>query len=210
LILSRILPKAYYLDEDVVSLARDLLGKIIVSRADSVYSALIITETEAYKGPEDKASHAYNNRLTERTRPMFAEGGMSYVYLCYGIHRLFNVVSGPVNTPHAVLIRAGVPLEGIETMIQRRNGLRETNKLASGPGNLTKALGIALKHNNKALFDKRSTITIEDWGHSFKNTFSSPRVGIDYAEDWKDMPWRFYVENNNFPKDFKNINYDER
>jgi DNA-3-methyladenine glycosylase len=210
LILSRILTKAYYLDEDVVSLARGLLGKIIVSRADSVYSALIITETEAYKGPEDKASHAYNNRLTERTRPMFAEGGISYVYLCYGIHRLFNVVSGPANTPHAVLIRAGVPLEGIETMIQRRNGLRETNKIASGPGNLTKSLGITLKHNNKALFDKRSIITIEDWGHSFKNIFSSPRVGIDYAEDWKDMPWRFHVENNNFPKEFKNNNYDER
>jgi DNA-3-methyladenine glycosylase len=184
----------------VESLAKDLLGKIIVSKIDKQYCAVKITETEAYRGPEDKASHAYNNKLTNRTRPMFFDGGIAYVYLCYGIHRLFNVVSGPENMPHAILIRAGEPIEGIGIMKERRKSRDQITTLTIGPGNLSVALGIQLNHNYLPLFDSQSDIVIEDWGFSCisENIMSGPRVGIDYSEEWKDIPWRFRLSGNIF------------
>ncbi len=128
----RPIPLHWYLREDVVNLAQELLGKVIRTEFDGVVTSAIITETEADRGPEDRASHAWNNRRTARTETMFAEGGVAYVYLCYGIHHLFNVVTGPKDLPHAVLLRAVEPVEGLEAMLQRR-GLEADRFDDSGP-----------------------------------------------------------------------------
>src|SRR3982750_593315 len=114
------IPKSFYLRHDVVSISKELLGKYLFTKIEGTVTAGIITETEAYAGQIDKASHAYNNRRTARTEVMFSEGGVAYVYLCYGIHHLFNIVTNMADVPHAVLVRAVEPLEGIKYMLQRR------------------------------------------------------------------------------------------
>lgn len=188
-----ILPQSFYQSTDVVTLAQQLLGKVIVTNIDGIQSSGIITETEAYKAPEDKASHAYNNRRTKRTEIMFGSAGRAYVYLCYGIHHLFNVVTGPEDHAHAVLIRAIEPLDNIEAIMERRriNGLKP--QLTAGPGVLSKALGINTNHTGTILFDPKSPIQIWD-GETPTDIVHSKRIGIDYAEEWKDKLWRFYIK----------------
>ena len=144
------IPLSYYRNPDVVFLAKDLLGKVLVTRIDNQLTGGIITETEAYAGVKDKASHAYGGRRTERTKLMYRPGGYSYVYLCYGIHYLFNIVTGPEDVPHAVLIRGIHPVKGIETITKRRNGIK-FDLLANGPGKLSQCLGLDLKANGKLL-----------------------------------------------------------
>lgn len=192
------IPKNFYLNNDVVTIAKQLLGKVLVSNIDGVMTSGKITEVEAYKAPEDKASHAYNNKCTKRTITMFAEGGVAYVYLCYGMHHLFNIVTGDKDLPHAILIRAIEPIDGIVEIQKRRNILTITPKLTAGPGVLTKALGITTAHNAVCL--NTSDIWLED--RDFKiapcDIIATPRIGIAYAKEYIDKPWRFYLDKNPF------------
>jgi DNA-3-methyladenine glycosylase len=135
------LPLSFYRQKNVCKVAKALIGKVLVTTFDDIETAGRIVETEAYNGIADKASHAWNGRRTNRTEIMYADGGISYVYLCYGIHHLFNVVTNIENTPHAVLIRALEPLTGIDTMLYRTRKAKLDHTLTRGPGNVSKALG---------------------------------------------------------------------
>lgn len=148
--------------EDVVQVARDLLGKVLYTKINGQLTAGIITETEAYAGVTDRASHAYNDRRTNRTEVMYARGGTAYVYLCYGIHHLFNVVTNKKDIPHAVLVRAIKPFKGVEIMLKRRKRLKADEKLCSGPGTVSQALGIISINTGADLLGK--VIWIEDKG----------------------------------------------
>lgn len=193
-----ILPKSFYLQEDVVKIAKELLGKVLVTNINGLHTSAIITETEAYAGVSDKASHAYGGRRTKRTETMYAEGGTAYVYLCYGIHHLFNVVTNNKDIPHAVLIRAVEPLDGIEIMLRRRKKTLITPALTAGPGVLSKALGIATDHNGIQL--NGPDIKIEDRGIYFTESeiHSGTRVGVAYAKEDALLPYRFGIKGNPF------------
>lgn len=187
------LPAKFYQRDDVLAISRELLGKYLMTCFDGNLTGGIIIETEAYRGPEDRASHAYGNRRTKRNEVMFHQGGIIYVYLCYGIHSLLNIVTCGEDTPHAVLIRAIKPTDGIAIMQQRRRH-RRLSLLAAGPGTLTQALGITLQHNGLSLQSQQ--IWIEDRGMQIDPTqiAASPRVGIDYAGEDARLPWRFRIK----------------
>ena len=186
---------SFYTGEDVVQIAKTLLGKRLVTEFDGQRTAGRIVETEAYRGPDDKACHAWMNRRTARTEIMFAEGGHAYVYLCYGIHHLFNIVTGKKDMAHAVLVRAVEPIENVELMLARRNMPKPTFNLSAGPGTLTKALGIHTGHTGLSLVEKGTPIWLEDTGEHIaeENIVASPRVGVDYAGECALWDWRFRV-----------------
>lgn len=190
------LTKSFYTREDVVQLSKELLGKVLVTNFNNQLTAGKIVETEAYRAPDDKACHAYNNRLTERTKIMFEEGGIAYVYLCYGIHHLFNVVTAKEKMAHAILVRAIEPIDNIELMLERRGKTKANRQLTGGPGVMSKALGITTPLSGVTLLEKESPIWIEDRGFvvSEKNIIASPRVGVDYAEECALWNWRFRVK----------------
>ena len=190
----RKLDPSFYQSEDVVMLAKLLLGKLLVTRFDGELTSGIIVETEAYRGAVDKASHAYGNRRTGRTEIMFASGGSAYVYLCYGIHHLFNVVSGSAGVPHAILIKAIEPFEGKDIMLMRSGKKKWDNGIGSGPGNVTKALGIHTRHSGTSLLGRE--IFIADNDISFQDTeiVSTPRIGVDYAGEDAALHYRFVVK----------------
>jgi len=195
----KLLKRSYYLNEDVVFLAKDLLGKLILTNIEGLVTSAIITETEAYKAPVDKASHAYGMRRTKRTEVIFRKGGIAYVYLNYGIHHLFNVISGLQEIPHAVLVRAIVPVQNIHIQMQRRKkeGKSNYNKsIFNGPGKLSQALAITTKYNELDLCHEDSALRIYDTDLNFseKDIIKGPRVGIDYAEEWVKKPWKFYLK----------------
>lgn len=193
----KVIPKSSFESDDVVKLSKFLLNKYLVSQIDQKLCVSKIVETEAYRAPEDKASHAYKNKKTNRTKTMFEAGGRSYVYLCYGIHNMFNIVTGPSGTAHAILIRALEPIEGINHMQLRRMQKSNNFNLTNGPGKLCKALGITKIHNDINLCDSKSLIYIAD-NTTVKpaNIIASPRVGIAYAEECAYWPWRFRIKNN--------------
>jgi DNA-3-methyladenine glycosylase len=202
-----LLPLDFYTRTDVVQIARDLLGKVLVTHFEGQYTSGIITETEAYRAPEDRASHAYGNRRTARTEVMFQEGGRAYVYLCYGIHHLFNVVTATEGVAHAVLIRAIEPLDGQDIMLERRqyvgakNGAqRITTALTTGPGSLSQALGIHTAYSGQSLLAKDSFIWIGDAGIIIKeeNISAGKRIGVDYAGEWAEEPWRFWLHHSKY------------
>lgn len=192
------LPFSFYQEADVNTLAIKLLGKQLFTFVDGQLTGGTIVETEAYKGVEDKASHAYGGRFTDRTKVMYEPGGLSYVYLCYGIHHLFNVVTAPLGTPHAVLIRGVEPVAGLEVMLSRRNMTVLQPRLTAGPGALAKALGIDRRLNAKDLGGEE--IWIEDNGLAIKSDHVTavPRVGVDYAGDHALLPWRYYTKGNRY------------
>ena len=192
------LPYSYFQNSDVNFLAADLLGKYLITSIGDIVTGGIITETEAYKGVEDKASHAYGGRFTNRTQTMYEDGGLSYVYLCYGIHHLFNVVTGSKGVPHAVLIRGLEPVIGLEHMLERRKMTSLKPNLTAGPGALARAMGIDKNLNAADL--QGDQIWIEDRGLHFSNEeiIACPRVGVDYAEDHALLPWRYYIRSNKF------------
>ena len=178
------MPKSFYLGTDVVSSSRQLLGKVLATRVDGVYTAGIITETEAYAGAIDRASHAFGNRRTARTEVMFGEGGRAYVYLIYGIHCLFNVVIGPEEVPLAVLVRGIEPLEGVDIMLRRRQLKEVKPQLGAGPGAAAQALGITRLLNGEDL-TQSNQIWIEDRGIKVPaaDIASGTRVGVAYAQE---------------------------
>lgn len=190
------LPQSFFTREDVVQVAKDLLGKHLVTFIDGQMATGKIVETEAYRAPEDKASHAWNNRRTLRTETMFAEGGVAYVYLCYGIHHLFNVVTGPEGTPHAVLIRGVEPVENVEIMLLRRKMGQLRSSITAGPGALAQALGIRTSHNGAKLYTGRPPIWLEDRSSPVAEAdiTASPRVGVAYAGECAAWPWRFRIK----------------
>ncbi|GGZ32889.1 putative 3-methyladenine DNA glycosylase [Echinicola pacifica] len=191
-----ILPKEFFLNPDVVEVSRLLLGKILVSQVDGKVTAGRIVETEAYDGTIDRACHAFPNKITKRTEVMFAEGGRSYIYLCYGIHHLVNVVTGPEHSPKAVLIRALEPVEGLDFMRERRGPVVD-RLLTNGPGKLAEALGVKLLHNDKELYHNNGIIFIAEEANNKKvNITVSNRIGVAYAKEDAFLPWRFYISKN--------------
>jgi DNA-3-methyladenine glycosylase len=199
-----ILPESFYARKDVVKIAKELLGKVLVTRFDGIITSGIITETEAYAGVSDKASHAYGGRRTNRTEIMYCKGGTAYVYLCYGIHHLFNVVTNVQGVPHAVLIRAVEPLEGIEHMLERRTKAQLVPALTAGPGAMSMALGISTRYTGDSLTGDGG-IVIEDRGIKVagKAILESPRIGVAYAQEDALLPYRFYIADNKFVSKYK-------
>ncbi len=190
------LPIDFYLRADVVEIAKDLLGKTLVTNIDHTYTSGMIVETEAYCGSNDKASHANNGKRTARTEVAFGTGGVAYVYLCYGIHHLFNVVVNGQDKADVVLIRAIQPLEGSEAMALRRNMSAEKFQLTAGPGALTQAMGIKTAMTGTSLLG--DSIWIEDGGIAVANEMikTGTRVGVGYAEEDALKPWRISIRDN--------------
>ncbi len=173
----------------------------LITNIDGVKTSGFITETEAYWAPVDRASHAYAGRRTPRTEPFYARAGTSYVYLCYGIHELFNVITGPPEVPHAVLIRAVEPHEGLEAMLHRRHMENLKPQLSRGPGVVSKALGITRAHNAIFLFAPDSPVRLEPGEAPVppEEIVVTPRIGIDGSGvDWASRPWRFYRRGSRF------------
>lgn len=191
------LPRAFYSRTDVVALARGLLGaRLVVPARDGRRVAGLIVETEAYQGPEDRASHAHAGRRTRRTETMYARGGTAYVYFVYGMYHQFNVVTGVEDVPHAVLVRALEPIEGLALM-RRRRGREPDRNLTSGPGKLCIALGIDRRLDGADLRGDR--VWIEEGPRVHPAAIAcGPRVGIDYAGNWAGRPWRFWLRGNPF------------
>lgn len=182
----------------MVQIAKDLLGKILVTKWKGVITSGKIVECEAYAGATDNASHAAGGRRTNRNEIMYAEGGVTYVYLCYGIHHLFNVVTNSKEIPHAVLIRALEPLKGIKTMLERTGKENLDTTLTKGPGNVSKALGIYTKHSGISLLGKEIFIADKKISYSGEEIGASPRIGVQYAGKDANLPFRFYVKGNPF------------
>jgi DNA-3-methyladenine glycosylase len=190
------LPPAFYERKNVLQISRELLGKILVTNWNGIVTSGRVVECEAYHGVGDKASHAAGGRRTHRNEVMYGEGGFAYVYLCYGIHHLFNVVTHGKDTPHAILIRAVDPLEGIEEMLDRTRKTKLDHTITRGPGNVSKALGILTKHSGMSLQSDQLYIADDGGKYSRKEIIASPRIGVDYAGPDALLPYRFFVKDN--------------
>jgi DNA-3-methyladenine glycosylase len=188
----------FYKRTNVLQVAQELLGKILVTNQDSIVTSGRIVEVEAYNGIVDKASHAFGGRRTNRNEIMYAEGGVAYVYLCYGIHHLFNVVTHTKETPHAILIRALEPIKGIDTMLKRVGKKKLDNTLTRGPGNLSKALGITALQTGVSLVGKKLFIGDDGFEYTQNEIAASPRIGVDYAGNDALLPYRFFIKGNPF------------
>ena len=186
----------FYQRKDVLLIARELLGKILITRFGGDETAGRIVEVEAYNGVVDKASHAYGGRRTSRNEVMYGKGGVSYVYLCYGIHHLFNVVTHTKETPHAILLRALEPVKGMNVMLLRTGKKEADHTLTRGPGNLSKAMGISTAHSGLSLSGKELFIADDGTVYSRKDIGISPRIGVDYAGKDALLPYRFFVRGN--------------
>ncbi len=188
------LPLSFYQGPDVVAISRALLGKWVFTRlpGEPVTGGRIV-ETEAYAGPEDRASHAYGNRQTARTETMYWAGGVAYVYFCYGVHHMLNVVTNVAGVPHAILIRAIEPTQGLETLRRRCGKPRIDRTLTSGPGRVARALGLDRRHNGVNL--RGGILWIEDRGETVAEAdiVAGPRVGVEYAGAHARRPWRFRI-----------------
>ena len=189
------LPRDFYTRKNVLTVSRDLLGKLLVvpdERGKRVSGKIV--EVEAYRGPEDRASHAYGGRRTKRTETMYKMGGVAYVYFVYGMYNQFNVVTNVREIPHAILVRGLEPVEGIEVMRERRHSHKDRN-LTNGPGKLCLAMGIDRQLDMADLLGDR--VWLEEFeAVRASNISKGPRIGIDYAEDWVNIPWRFWIKGN--------------
>ncbi|MCW5959107.1 MAG: DNA-3-methyladenine glycosylase [Pyrinomonadaceae bacterium] len=199
------LSREFYTREDTLQVAQDLLGKLlVVPTASGERVSATIVETEAYLGAIDKAAHSYKNRRTKRTETMYGIGGTAYIFFVYGMYFQFNVVAGEAETPHAILVRAVEPLENIEVMRARRIAKSKDphvkmpdKNLTSGPGKLCIALGIDKSFDREDLLGKK--VWLEEGKEIPKNQIvSGKRIGIDYAAEFAEKPWRFWVKDNLF------------
>lgn len=186
----------FYKRNNVLQISQDLIGKFLVTNIEGALTSGMIVEVEAYNGVIDKASHAYNGRRTPRNEVMYSDGGLSYVYLCYGIHHMFNVVTNKNDVPHAILIRAVVPVDGVGTILERRDQKAITNKTANGPGTLSESLGIKTLHSGISL--SGDLIWLEERGVKYKkkDIVTSPRIGVDYAGKDALLPYRYRLNEN--------------
>jgi DNA-3-methyladenine glycosylase len=191
------LPLSFYLRPDVVRISKELLGKVLVTNWNNEYTAGRIVETEAYAGETDKASHASKGR-TKRTEVIFNRGGTAYVYLCYGIHQMFNIVTNKEGIPHAILIRAIEPVAGIDIMLRRTGKTKLDETLTRGPGNVGRAFGF---HTSQCgLLLTGNELFIADDGFTLKESqiVSSPRIGVDYAGEHAEWHYRFFIKGNKY------------
>jgi DNA-3-methyladenine glycosylase len=191
-----VLQKSFYDRADVALIARQLLGKLLSTSFDGIVTAGRIVETEAYNGAVDRASHAYGNRRTNRTEVMFGKPGTAYVYLCYGIHHLFNVVTNREQIPHAILIRAIEPTIGIDVMQERTKKEILDNTLTRGPGNVSKALGIFTYHSGLDLVESDIRILDDGFRYKKKEIAITTRIGVEYSGPDALLPYRFIVREN--------------
>jgi DNA-3-methyladenine glycosylase len=192
------LPESFYLGSDVVAISKNLLGKFLFSSINGLICGGYITETEAYNGIVDRASHAFGNRITPRTQTMYEQGGIAYVYLCYGIHEMLNIVTSVEGQPKAVLIRGIEPTNGIDIMLARKNMLALKPNITAGPGSVAKALGIDRKLNGISL--QSETLWIEDRGLHLSDSqiMAAARIGVAYAGQDALLPYRFYIKGNKY------------
>ncbi len=181
--------RSFYMDNDVLSVARKLIGKTLFSKVDGMVTSARISETEAYAGEKDKASHAYGGRRTSRTRVMYLRGGCAYIYLCYGIHSMFNVVTSMEGIPHAVLIRGLLPVQGLSIMESRLG--KKISGVISGPGLSAKAMGIHYSMTGESLLANRIWIMDDEQTVNSTEISVTPRIGIDYAGEDASLPYRF-------------------
>ena len=187
-------PLEFYVRDNVLLISRELLGKVLCTKINGSIAKAIITETEAYAGIDDKASHAFGGRRTRRTEPMYGRGGTAYIYLCYGIHHLFNVVTNIAGTPHAVLIRAGKPREGSDVMQKRRKKERLDKTLLAGPGSLAQALGITTNLTGTSLLGNRIWIEDQRVPLDAEAVIAGSRIGVDYAAEDAKRAYRFRAD----------------
>ena len=188
----------FFRRENVLQVAEELLGKLLVTTKGGITTSGRIVECEAYAGVPDKASHAYGGRRTNRNEVMYGEAGVAYVYLCYGIHHLFNVVTHSKDIPHAILIWFLEPVKGVNVMLARTGKKKLDNTLTRGPGNLSKALGINITDSGTLLTGKNIFLADDGFVYSRKEIFTSPRIGVDYAGEDALLPYRFYIKGNPF------------
>lgn len=191
------LPLSFYLQDDVVLIAKELLGKVLVTNFDNELTSGRIVETEAYAGELDKASHASKGR-TSRTEVMFGEGGRAYVYLCYGIHQMFNIVTAKEGIAHAVLVRAVEPLQGQEVMLKRSGKTKWADTITSGPGRVGKAFGFHTSQCGLLLNGDEMYIADDGYKINEKDLLSSPRIGVDYAGEHAEWHYRFYLKESKY------------
>ncbi|MBD3616523.1 MAG: DNA-3-methyladenine glycosylase [Gracilimonas sp.] len=189
------LPRTFYERDDVVQISKELIGKVLCTKFDGNLTTGMIVETEAYNGRTDRACHAYPNVKTPRTETLYGPPGFSYVYLCYGIHHLFNIVTNREELADAILVRAIEPKEGIEEMAERRGQESPSPIITNGPGKLSQALGITTSNDKTDLLGDE--VWLEDRGVNFggKEIEASPRIGVDYAGEDAQLPWRFTIKN---------------
>lgn len=192
------LPIQFYKREDVILIAKELIGKIIVTDFDGRTTSGRIVETEAYIGLTDRASHSFGGKRTARNEHMYAAAGTAYVYICYGMHHLFNVVSNQENIPDAVLIRAVEPLTGIDMMLKRAGKKKLDSSLTKGPGNAARALGISKDHSGISLIKDEIYITDDGYTPDRDLIGISSRIGIEGSGDAVLKPYRFYIKGNRF------------
>jgi len=188
----------FYNRKDVLQIAKELLGKIVVTNFYGIITSGRIVETEAYIGVSDKASHSYAGKRTPRNEQMYAQAGTAYVYICYGIHQMFNIVTNEKEIPDAILIRAVEPMEGIETMLVRTRKQSAGYSLTKGPGNVGKALGMHKIHSGENLLGDTIYLVTDDYTLSDSQTGQSKRIGVDYAGADALLPYRFYVKGNKY------------
>ena len=198
------LPVEFYKRRDVVLIARELIGKIIVTNFDGIITSGRIVETEAYIGLTDKASHSFGGKRTARNEHMYAAAGTAYVYICYGMHHLFNVVTNKKDIPDAILIRAVEPLTGIDTMLKRTGKIKLDNTLTKGPGNAAKALGISKNNSGLNLLHQEIFIATDDLAIEKKFIGISRRIGVESSGEAALLPYRFYIKGNPFVSSYPN------
>ncbi|WP_240040688.1 DNA-3-methyladenine glycosylase [Pseudocnuella soli] len=191
------LPLPFYLRHDVVQIARELLGKVLVTAWNGELTAGRIVETEAYAGEVDRASHAYRGR-TPRTAVMYGAGGVAYVYLCYGLHQMFNIVTNTEGMPHAILIRAVEPLVGVDVMLRRTGKKVLDHSLTRGPGNVGKAMGFHTSQTGWSLHSDEMFIGSDGFLLDEKDIIATPRIGVAYAAEDALLPYRFLFRDNPF------------
>jgi DNA-3-methyladenine glycosylase len=191
------LPLSFYLRNDVVKISKELLGKVLVTNWEGEYTSGRIVETEAYAGEIDRASHASKGR-TPRTEVMFGEGGKAYVYLCYGIHQMFNIVTSSKGTPHAILIRAVEPMEGIDIMLERTGKKKLDHTLTRGPGNVGKAFGFHTSQCGVSLVSDELFIADDGFKITKSMIVTSPGIGVDYAGEHAEWHYRFFIKGNKY------------
>jgi DNA-3-methyladenine glycosylase len=192
------LPLEFFRNGDVVGIARNLLGKTLYCFVDGQLCGGTIIETEAYRGPEDRGSHAYGGKRTPRNETMYGAGGLVYMYICYGIHDMLNIVTGEEGTSHALLIRAIEPTVGIDVMRIRRGIFDKDTRLCQGPGALAKAMGLTKLHNSILITGEQIWIEESEISYSDEQIVAAPRVGMNFDGPYKTIPWRFYVKGNKF------------
>ncbi|MCW3107515.1 MAG: DNA-3-methyladenine glycosylase [Segetibacter sp.] len=198
------LPLSFYERTDVVTITKELVGKILVTNFDNKLTAGRIVEAEAYNGPFDKAAHSYNNRRTKRTEVMFSHGGVAYIYLCYGIHQMFNIVTNVKDVPNAILIRAVEPLAGIDIMLERTNKTIHSFDLTRGPGNVAKALGLHTSQTGMSLHSNNLYIADDEFRYNQNEIIATSRIGVDYAAEDALLSYRFIVKGNKYVSGKKN------